>query len=703
MQQVLDLNFDYTLPVLNREQQKQRLYDHAKFAGTFELLRFDNIRLRPRQFVILEELQRRRKERISKKLPKENLLIEAGTGIGKTFVFIDSAMSSVANDRVAILVTTENKLVKQAEKKILLQTLLGEFDVLTLSGKIAPWKRSILLQSRPKIIITTPGVMLEDFRHYEWDKIDYIMFDECQNLVGDASAMLLAKKLKEKKKELRKSDLDNTFSTSGMSATVASNEKNLRLLMLALDIDKIITVSNPNDMREGGKEKIKDFPITLDKLSKRILNNLKLSICGLMDYVRTALDAPSLFPIQSDVDFWLPFFADRDIVRTKLKKLEETLAEEPDQEDVKVKKEKEQEKQRLQVLRMSLSELEFYCDLHFRLNSLGMFAFLEKYCYARCQLLFKQDKRRTNLRLPEMTSDKTERFLSRGKIKGLRNQELRRLVFQAAKLTPYAEIVLADSWAVLRNKISGIDFRVILGPFSVNTKRRRVITKKRNEYLLKRSQGKRSKYSPEEASDVALLREYFNYAMGFMAKREKSDHEKEPELLNQLNLIREIIPNVTGFIFTPLTRHSEFLSERLEIRCSSPIMRPIAAHGSMGSGMNDFRSEALDGFNKAKFNFLVTTVAFAGTGIDVENATIGIHYALSNSNHIQFLQANGRVLGRAKIPILLLFYSKGSQQIERKRFHSAVSKEVKRRKLILKKAMVLEPNFEIEEEVSVQS
>jgi len=166
--------------------------------------------------------------------------------------------------------------------------------------------------------------------------------------------------------------------------------------------------------------------------------------------------------------------------------------------------------------------------------------------------------------------------------------------------------------------------------------------------------------------------------------------------LEKLNEVRGIIPNCSSFIFTPLTRHAEFLAERLELRCSSAIVRPIAAHGSKGPGMDKLRQTALEGFNNKKFNILVTTVAFAGTGIDVENATIGVHYALSNSNHIQLVQANGRVLGRADIPLLYLLWSKGSQNIELKRFLSAVSKEKVRRKNILRKALVLEPEFEVE-------
>jgi ERCC4-related helicase len=704
-QSVLDFG-PHVLPVLNLQQQKDKIRSFLEANNIVDFFKLETIGLRPPQFVLMER---------SCKLWGENFLIEAGTGIGKTLLYFVLAAKCMKEGKIPILVTFEGKQVNQAVKKSKKQMRLldekgqeSEYLTIGLSEETPPDEREALLKiSDPSQVITTSGVMITDFEHYDWEKVGFIMFDETQNMVGDSSMMMLAKMIKEKCASLK-----NPPIVCGMSATLASTKENLICIQNVLDAKRIITVRNPNDLKEDPEEQVKLVPVDLDPLTKSILHHLNARIAIIANELKTAVEAAVLFINPQKVDYWLPSFKQRQLLWKKLYK-------------------KGFDHPKISQLRDDLFALEFYCDLHSRILSLGHFAILEKYCYTRVQWLALEENVRVDL--PEMKSppkskkedkkdvsfeDLSEKsifvdlreepiedayekpkqvqpLIRRGVVKVLEDKELHKLLLTSAKKSPYENVLNATSWIELREKLKDMDFSETFGEFSTNAKRRFEKTAIKNKYFLSRA-ARESSEILEMAEDIARVRCFFDHALGFMAKRELNDHQKEIDLLKQLSQVRNQIAHVSSFIFTSHTRHAEFLAERIESSTQTPDLRSVAAHGRRGAGMKAWRKSAFEGFNSKKFNVLVTTVAFAGTGIDVENATIGVHYALANSNHVLLVQANGRVLGRADDPLLYLLWSKGAMSTEMKRFYAAVNKEVRRRKIILRRADIVEIDFEVE-------
>lgn len=695
MQTLFDFTNEPALPILNRDEQKETILEFLRSNKVDQLFVIDKIKLRSRQFVLMEEACRRW---------GQNILIEGGTGIGKTLLYFTLAAKCIVEGKIPILVTFEGKSVTQAVKKAQAQMRLVDQQgkqnnslTLGLTSSIPVETRETLLRTiNPFQIVTTSGVMITDFEHYDWSKIGLIMFDETQNMVGNSSMMKLARMIEEK---LRTSE--NRPMICGMSATLAATETELNAIQRVLKIQKIITVRNPNDLRDKVEDQVNTVPVDLDMTTRRILHHLSLRISCITHEIKTALGGSVLFISPKDQDFWVPSFRERQLLWKGLYK--------PNFRHSK-----------LGILRSDLSQLEYYSELHSRILSLGHFALFEKYCYQRLQWLCSHED--FNLDLPEMTSptkvkknqatqdgvqamepSSTEALTPKKKVllgpgvrKALKDEKLLELIIVAAKDTPYSTILEHDNWQDIRSSMLAQKFNETTDEFSINAKRRLEKTQTRNKYLLFSANRKNSKLTVEEAENTALVRCFFDYSMGFMAQRELNDHQKESELLDQLTQVRDRINHVSSFIFTSLTRHAEFLAERIERTTCSTEIRPVAAHGRLGAGMKLWRQSAFDCFNNKKHNLLVTTVAFAGTGIDVENATIGIHYALANSNHVLLVQANGRVLGRADDPLLYLLWSKGAMNIEMKRFFAAVKKEIKRRRMILRRAFVVEEKFEVE-------
>lgn len=700
MEPVMQQTFQFDEPMhsLSTHEQNKKLTSFFKKLGIQHFIKMDACSLRPKQFVLMEYVS----------TSTCNVLLEGRTGIGKTFVSIVEILRQFQIGKTSVVILPQDKLIDQYVKEFARKTHLDLREIMALSQTDntyvrQPHNRRIMFLSQPKIIITTPGRMITDYPEYRWAEIGLVLFDETQSIVKDADAMKLLMQIQETRKDFLSVRL------VGISATLASSKDTFDILRYAFkrkeeEPPKIFTVLTDREESGSWDQDIKKRKITLDMNSRRVLQKIQ-SLAGILILeIEKGLQMSGLFRKPKDVPYWMPDFNFLSVVKNKIARRAKSIENAGELHD-------------------ACMQLDYLRELHTRLLKLGWFSLLEYYCYTWIQHLYIKSKRYLYLYIPELSSpaytrekksdkdssehlesDSNEQkekdtpvkgYVNQSKLKILYNKELRGLIYEIAKDTPYGAVVLSDDWCSLRQHIETLDLVCI---FSGNQLSRERVerNKLKNSFLLRSKEVKECEVKMAHAEDHALVRSFFSYALGFMASRVLNSHEKELELIKVLSEIQDQISDVSTFIFTSHTRHAEYLAERLDSVCADERVRPVFAHGKVGAGMNALRKKALQGFNSGKKNILVTTVAFAGTGIDVKDAKVGIHFALADSNNVAFVQANGRVIGRADDPLMFYLYTDGSNQREWKTVIAANKKEIKRRKYVISKSHVLHPDFQIQ-------
>ena len=633
----------------------------AKFGVTG--LDISELELRPLQLAILAELMG------SGDQQSQKALFEAGTGSGKTLIFLIEALKEIANRRSALFVTTQHILVEQAAKLFRRLVTLRNLYIVELSGKVTPARRRVMHANRPHICFITKGTALNDFDYIDWSKVGLVYRDEIEGDQGDDPGVELTAKLLAKQTEQRQAGT-NPFVIRGMSATLAANEAKLLALFGNFKPDLVLstprqpallpaTVTIPDPAKKSPL-KMEMFEIPADPQIRKLAHQLRIEAVRCEEEIDRHFKVPTLFSVRPDeVDYRIPSYLER-----------ETLAE-------RIRPLKKRGDEDFPRLISTWAELNRFCTLHNRLTSMGRFAFLELWFY-----LYVKRHIQPGLYLEEIEGRKA--VGDRGKLSAadkrvLGNENLAPLLAEIISETPYALLGQQNDWNSADNDLYSMLERspLFAGP---GYERRKAIVAARNKQL-----GLNRRISETDWMNSCAARRFFDDAMIFMAQRELPDSPKLDRMLDLLSSHQDDVREGRTFVYTAQTRHADFLSLAIESKTPESGFCPSSVHGGKGAKMEWYRKTGLSGFKEGEFNILCTTVPYAGTGVDVKDAKMAIYLALPDSNPVKLEQSMGRVVGRAKgEAIVYVLTAKGT--LEPMRYFAALKKVEARRAGVSKRS-----------------
>lgn len=600
----------------------------------------------------------------------ERLALEAGTGIGKTFLFIVESLKVIGEGRQAILASPQLTLVDQAFDSFKRFTAIGNGSVVKLSGRIAPKKRKAVYAARPQVILVTKNTLANDIKELDLSTVGLVYIDESQFMQGCDPGVALLQRLKAE--SCGRSGGDNPLLLRVMSGTLAGNEQKLLDLLAGLQPTSVITVPTKGerlqrvDRVEAGQAQGSTpelFQIEMDPQIRALSNELRLQAIRLESEIDAHFSVPTLFRMQPEApDYRVPSFLEREALLKKIQGI------------------KTKNFECYCKLVSFWAELNRFCNLFNRLVLLGRFSFLEGYFYLYSkQVLF--DK----LYLSEIEGEvpvKDRYRLRQADKRVVGNEAVRQCVVEVVKDTPYALLLELTDWADISNHNFSRFGLATLDAQTYSSQARGELVRQAN-----RSLGRNQALNDYERSLTAWARSFFDDALTFMARRELPDSAKLGMCSELLNRHREDIISSRSFIFTAQTRHSDFLAEWLEWRSADSGFKPVSVHGRSGPGMRQYQEMALSGFRNGDYNILCTTVPFGGTGIDVPEAKIAVFYCLPDSNAVNLQQAMGRVYGRAEHPYVYVIATKGTLEVIR--LPSALAKGQRRRAAVVRRARMV--------------
>ena len=608
---------------LSEEEQRRLFAATLKKFGIDELVNFDALEFRPILQAFLEELLQQ--------TGSQRPVLQAGTGSGKTVLFILLALSEfVKNNRVLYLVPKES-LVNQCAERIPEFAALDQLKVERFTKAKAPSRRHEEHAKSPDWSIGTPGVILNDYDHVNWEGIRLLVIDESQEFQGNYSGIKLLEKLSAEHPEIR---------VLIMSATPAASPEKFNLLRYYARSNRVLVAPTVEEMarleevtsEKWGEDAVPGlvetpFEISIgeyDPRLKRLCHELTVQACRCATQISEVVEQSWLWEHLAEVrDLRIPTFRERAALRSSI------LACSGDQQP---------------RLWSQWAEMNKWCSLFNRAATMGWHSFLEHWFY-----LYAKRNVQPGLYLRRIEGEKAvsrRGQLSAADQRVITNPEVRSVIEEEVYDSPFEMILRYDNWL----QILQASDHYLKGCVDthVASRRHRMIDEEN-----------------KRGSDVetARARLFFDWALSFCAQRERTDHPKIRGLFERLDQFRGEVTTSRNYIFTASRRHAEFLAEALEHRRGASGIKPVAAHGAGGPLMDELRRSAIAGFRGEDYNVFVTHPAFAGTGLDVKNPYLASFYSLPDSNPVNFIQSKGRVVGRAMMAMVDVFSAKETLEI----------------------------------------
>lgn len=652
------------LPQLSSEEQALRteaLVKRHKLEGI-------NFTLRPAQEALVKRI-------LSSKKP---LLVEADTGIGKTNVVFAISLEAKARGFRTVYVGDQRKLGDQAAKKKEAFILNGVVEAKVVDGRTAAKKRQAAYDKKADLTFITHDTFVKDFpaaedgketsvATFNWDNVGVVVFDETQLMQGKDGQIPLVEQIRKEHPDIRLIALSATLSRS--SSDVDATRMKLNFLKKCFGKDARIIKFIPEesadeDIREKGTIQKplsvplvdKLFTLKLDRQQSKLALGIRDQGSRCIEEVRKAVEPARLFEERQDLPLWVPAFA-------AIERLGRKATE---------------------AKHRSLStEAHLWRDLFGRISTLGAQPTLERYCYQYAKANFCEEWEQFYLPEIEGPVAKAKRgamSLAHKRVVG--NEKVAELVSELAKGTMYELILKSSSWDEVYSRAK---------PF-FNTLREIEHRSALSERRAAKFERQNRKLDPEDKKTKAA-RWFFEAALRYTAQQHRSDHPKVSALLELVEQDFDMIKSSPAFIFSTNGRHSEFLAEVLHhyFFDRGKGLRVDALHGRMGERE---KRETLEAFQNGAVNLIVSTIDYAGTGLDAPNPRWALIYALAKGEAHSIKQARGRVVNRA-LELFHLYALATSGTMEAK-WHGLYEDRLREREAVIQEmAELVQAEFEV--------
>ncbi|MCL4411141.1 DEAD/DEAH box helicase, partial [Candidatus Marsarchaeota archaeon] len=166
-----------------------------------------------------------------------NTLVVLPTGLGKTLIAVFAISKSLYEGKKALMLAPTRPLSEQHYDSLLKLLKINAKDIFLATGSVRGSKRQEM-ESASRVVVATPQTIYNDMIKGRLSLSDFgiVIFDECHKAVGKYSYTYIANECKER-----------GIQVLGLTASPGSDQKRIKDLVGALDIEKIEARSSLDD------------------------------------------------------------------------------------------------------------------------------------------------------------------------------------------------------------------------------------------------------------------------------------------------------------------------------------------------------------------------------------------------------------------------------------------------------------------------